>query len=568
MNGPEWKNRLYYGDCLTVMAEMPPESVDLIYLDPPFKSNREYNAIYKDETGRPLPDQIEAFNDIWTLDKKRKRAIHKMPVLMSSEGIDDNAINFWKAWVKALHETQPSLLAYLSYMTERLIIMRRILKPTGSIYFHCDPTASHYIKIMMDVIFGHERFRNEITWKRTNAHALGSRRFDSITDKILFYARSNKSVFRGAKVPMSEEQAKNLYGHEDERGDFADTDLTGGKAGGPDAYRSFNGVFPSPGRAWAPPSFDKLPEWAKLEVGERYVRLNQLERCHELNRIGLIYWTSNGKPRLKRYRPENPMQRVSNLWTDIGSVSGDEDLGYDTQKPKKLLKRIIKAGSDDGGVVLDPFCGCATTLEVAHRTGRRWIGIDIAIHAIKRVASVRLQDRLGLMRGEDFKIDGIPHTLEGAKDLWEQDEYHFQKWAVEQVDGFVTRKRTNDGGIDGRIYFNVPGEQDLNSMVLEVKGGKNIGKEVLRSLWGVLDRDEAKIAGLIIMNELGPRKLQKFSEYMDDAGDLMISGRPYARMQMLTVQQILNGEKFDTPPVVGRGEGQPVLPGFGGEVES
>ena len=155
---PEIQNQLYYGDCLTIMREMSIGSVDLIYLDPPFNSARDYNAIYKTETGQPLPDQIEAFCDTWTLDEERERALRQMPVLMRSSGLDDDIVEFWRLWMGALRKTNPALLAYLSYMTERLLIMRGLLKPTGSIYLHCDSTASHYIKVMLDAIFGHKNF--------------------------------------------------------------------------------------------------------------------------------------------------------------------------------------------------------------------------------------------------------------------------------------------------------------------------------------------------------------------------------------------------------------------------
>ena len=179
-------NRLYYGDCLTIMQDMAKWSVDLIYLDPPFNSNREYNAIYKDETGRALPDQIEAFNDTWTLDEKRELAIRHMPVLLREAGIDDAVADFWRLWMNALRGTNPRLLAYLSYMVERLAYMKPILKPTGSIYLHCDPTASHYLKVLMDGIFGHTNFRNEITWKRTSGHS-DAGTLGAVHDTILFY---------------------------------------------------------------------------------------------------------------------------------------------------------------------------------------------------------------------------------------------------------------------------------------------------------------------------------------------------------------------------------------------
>ena len=200
------------------------------------------------------------------------------------------------------------------------------------------------------------------------------------------------------------------------------------------------------------------------------------------------------------------------------------------------------------------------TPEAAHKLGRRWIGIDIAIHAVKRVAKVRLQDRLGLLEGRDFIVEGVPRTLEGAKDLWERDKYQFQKWAVEQVDGFVTTKRTADGGIDGRLYFDTPGTRELQNMTLEVKGGKNVSIRDLRALRGVLENDVAAIAGLIIMEPLGKVKDRNFRREMSQAGDLDISGVPYPRMQMLTVEQILEGRRFFTPGVVGRHEAQPVLP--------
>ncbi len=179
-----------------------------------------------------------------------------------------------------------------------------------------------------------------------------------------------------------------------------------------------------------------------------------------------------------------------------GSPQARFFMGYATQKPLALLERIVKASSDEGDVVLDPFCGCATTLEAAHKLNRRWIGIDIAIHAIKRVAAVRLKDRLGLSEGVDFEIGGVPKDVEGATLLWERDKYHFQKWAVEQAEGFVTSKRSADGGVDGRLYFegNVPegkGRQKLESMILEVKGGQNVTQADLRSLRGALADDSS-----------------------------------------------------------------------------
>ncbi len=527
--------RLYYGDCLTVMDEMPLGSVDLIYLDPPFNSNRDYNAIYKDETGRPLPDQVDAFCDTWALDEERERAIRQMPVLLREAGIDDDVAQFWQLWMNALRKTNPRLLAYLSYMTQRLLPMRGILKPTGSIYLHCDPSASHYIKVMMDAIFGHANFRSEIVWQRTSAHS-DAKRFGQVCDYILYYSKSPQRIWNSVTVPHDPEYVEKNYRHKDKRGRYRHHEIirTASMGERPNLAYEYKGY---------------TPRW-----GWRMER----EKLASLDAEGRLIWSSSGRPYRKTYLADG--QPASNLWADISPALGDERLGYATQKPLQLLERIISASSNPGDTVLDPFCGCATTIEAAHKLGRKWIGCDIAIHAIKRVASVRLQERLGLVEGQDFTIEGVPRNVEGARDLWERDKYHFQKWAVEQVDGFVTAKRTGDGGIDGRLYFAEPNRRDLHSMVLEVKGGRNVGIGTVRDLRGVLERDSASMAGLIVMDDPGDRKRKNFAQEMAAAGDLDVFGTLYPRMQLLTVEEILDGRRFLTPGVVGQARGQSNLP--------
>ncbi len=502
-------NKLYYGDCLTIiMQDIERESVDLIYLDPPFNSNRDYNAIYKDETGRPLPDQIAAFSDLWELDQDRERAIKQMPVLMSEAGLDDDVAQFLKIWMNALRKTQPRLLAYLSYMAERLLQMRGVLKPTGSIYLHCDPTASHYIKVMMDCIFGHENFLNEIVWnygKYTNA----ANHFQRNHDILLLYCKKKNSHCFNKQFTEGAESTKIDY-------------LRG--------YRRHR-----------PKGIPQLLVYDKEKAVDA-VRKAELDGCKIV------------------YREGKTKVALSDVWQlpIIGSTS-KERLGYATQKPLALIERIIQASSDEGDVVFDPFCGCATTIEAAHKLNRRWIGIDIAIHAIKRVAKIRLEDRLGLKEGIDFIIEGVPHTLEGARDLWKRDKYHFQKWAVEQIDGFVTSRKTGDGGIDGRLYFD-RGGNNLESMILEVKGGQNINISVIRDIRGAMEREGVPMAGLIVMDALSDRKAANFQMEMAAAGDLDHRGVPYPRMQMLTVPDILEGKRFSTPSIArGRGEAQPNL---------
>ena len=484
-------NRLYYGDCLTVMQAWPLASVDLIYLDPPFNSQRQYNSIYKDETGRPLPDQIEAFCDMWELDAERERAIRMMPVLMRESGIDDSVAEFWKLWMRALRDTQPQLLAYLSYMAQRLLVMHRILKPTGSLYLHCDPTASHYIKALLDAIFGHRNFRNEIVWSYRRWPAK-QRNFQRMHDVILRYSRGSTPTWNQLYEPLAESTQKR---------------------------------------------FGTKKQVADFSTGRRLPRQTEQES------------------------PTAPMRDVWDV--SILAPVAKERMGYATQKPLALMERIIAASSNPGDVVLDPFCGCATTLEAAHKLRRRWIGIDIAIHAIKRVARIRLNERCELVEGRDYTVEGVPRNVEGAQDLWRRDKYHFQKWAVEQVDGFVTTRRTADGGIDGRLYFAVPDERDLQSMVLEVKGGANVTIVDLRALKGVLDADDALMAGLIIMAPRGDTQTRNFEQFAASAGQLDVLGVSYPRLQILTVPEIIEGKRFHTPTVAGRGQEtvQPVLPG-------
>ena len=551
-------NRLYYGDNLTIMRDhMKLASVDLIYLDPPFNSQQEYNAIYKDETGRPLPDQIEAFCDLWDLDEERERALKAMPILMRETGIDDDVVNFWRMWINALRGTQPRLLAYLSYMVERMLYMKGLLRPAGSIYLHCDPTASHYIKVMMDSIFGHENFRNEVVWKRTGAHRR-AKRWGPIHDTILFYTKGESYTWNRILQAYDADYLDKYYRLEDEHGRFQPISLTGPGSRTGSSGMDWRGIDPG-SRHWELPPDRSLPSWFVFPDG--YAQMDCQERLEILDAQGLIHWPSRGTvPRFKRYAAISGGNPLQDIVVDIPPALGDERIGYATQKPVDLLKRIIEASTNPGDVVFDPFCGCATTMEAAHALGRKWIGVDIAIHAIRRVAQVRLRDRLGLREGKDFTVEGVPQSQEGAQDLWERDKYHFQKWAVEAVDGFVTTKRTADGGIDGRLYFDVPGEREFQSMVLEVKGGKNVTIADLRVLHSVLEREEALMAGLIIMHPLGDAKRRNFAKLIGEAGDLDVHGMKYARVQILTVADIFEGKRFLTPSAVARTSAQAPLP--------
>ena len=459
-------NTLYYGDCLSIMRErMAADSVDLVYLDPPFNSRRDYSAIYRDETGRPLPDQVAAFNDTWVLDAERMRTIRHLALLFGRYESTGPGADLLAGFLSSLAHTQPDMAAYLAYMTERLVEIRRVMKPTGSIYLHCDPTASHYLKIVMDVIFGNASFQNEFVWHYSGGGA-SRKRWARKHDILLFYTYGKEWTFNVDAVRTPHKWDKGQ-----KRADGSERDYSKGKI---------------PDDVW---------------------------RHHSL-----MPWSS-------------------------------ERMGYPTQKPVALLDRIVKASSNPGDLVFDPFCGCATTIEAAEVNGRKWIGIDITIHAIKRVAQRRLGERLHLVQGEDYVIEGLPRDLEGAQELWRQDPYQFQKWCVEQVEGFVNAK-----GSAGRVYFDMPGEKVLQSMALEVKGGESVSINDARALGSVLGYENVRMAGLILLREPDARQKKSFLAAMALAGEIEIAGVSYPRIQLLTVAEMLQGGRFDMPRPVGRGD--------------
>jgi DNA modification methylase len=520
----EKSNSLYYGDNLTIMQNMRSSSVDLIYLDPPFNSQRNYNLIYRNLTGQPIPEQEEAFCDAWEMDAEKEELVRRIPIEFPNYGANDDLVLFWQTWIKALRYTQPHLLAYLIYMTYRLFEMRRILKPTGSIYLHCDSTASHYIKVIMDSIFGHSNFRSEIIWKRTTAHS-DAKRWSPVSDTILYYSKSSNFTWNTQYAAHSDEYVADKYRNDDNdgRGRYTLDNMTSPNPR-PNLMYDWMG-FPYPPNGW------------------RYSK-ETMERLHNEGRI----WYPDSKdkrPRLKRYLSEMPGRIVDNIWTDISPINSQaaERLGYPTQKPTALLERIIKASSNEGDVIFDPFCGCGTAVYAAHLLGRKWIGCDIAILSVKLVRDVLLK-RYGLKEGEHYEISGIPVSVEGAKDLFERDPHQFQHWAVELVGGFASTKRSGDLGIDGRIHFETG--HGLRNMVLSVKGGK-LTPAYVRELRGVLEREpDTEMGGFICLQTPTKGMLSEAAS----AGTYNYRGTEYQRLQIRTIQDLLDGNGFDTPSKV------------------
>lgn len=532
-------NKLWYGDNLTIMQHMGKHAVDLIYLDPPFKSDANYNLLYKTMTGKPVPEQVEAFCDTWEMDAQKEAIARTMPVLMREHGIDDYYVDFWRLWMQALRTTQPHLLAYLIFMVQRLLHMKSILRPTGSIYLHCDPTASHYIKIMMDGIFGHDNFRSEIIWKRTGAHG-GASRWGDIHDVILFYTASGNYTWNRVLQAHDVDYVDTKYRFMDDRGRYRLVVLTGPGVTGGASGQPWRGYDPtSAGRHWA------VPKRAIQALRDDGISIPKglHEQLELLYQHGFIRFPEKGRnggqgvPEFKLHLDKG--QPIQDMILDIAPLNSQakERLGYPTQKPIALLKRIIAASSNPGDVVFDPFCGCGTTIYAAQETERQWIGCDIAILSIKLVREV-LAEKYRLVEGVHFEVDGIPTSVEGAEELFHQDPSTFQNWFVERVGGFPMARKSGDRGIDGRIYFET--RDGLREMMLQVKGGKTVRPTDVRDLRGVLEREEnAKMAGFL---SLAPPSKAMINEAAE-AGTYEYNGVHYPRIQFLTAEDVLVGKR-------------------------
>ena len=427
------ENTLYYGDNLDVLRRyIKDEAVDLIYLDPPFKSNQDYNVLFAEQGGTRSAAQIKAFEDTWRWDQGAAFAFQQT---IEAGGKVAQAMLAFRQFLG-----ENDMLAYLSMMAPRLVELRRVLKPTGSIYLHCDPTASHYLKLLLDSILGAANFRNEIIWKRTTAHS-SAKKYAPIHDTILYYVKSREAIFNTPRSEYDDEYLDKYYRFNDGdgrlywRADLCAAGVRHGRSGLP-----WRGIDPAA----------KGMHW-------KYT----IDKLDELDKAGKIYWPPAGTmPQFKRYRDQLKGKTVSDLWDDIDRINpvGGERLGYPTQKPEALLERMILANSNEGDTVLDPFCGCGTAIAAAQKLKRHWIGIDITHLAITLIKH-RLQNSFG--RKAHYKVIGEPVDITGAKELAQADPYQFQWWALGLVGARPTeQKKGADQGIDGRLYFH---DENLDS---------------------------------------------------------------------------------------------------------
>ena len=511
-------NHLFYGDNLQVLRDsIQDASVDLIYLDPPFNSNASYNILFKGPAGGNSAAQIEAFDDTWHWNDSAEAAFGD--VMRCGNAAASTMLRAMRSFLG-----DNDMMAYLAMMAVRLIELHRVLKPTGSLYLHCDPTASHYLKILLDAVFGAENFQNEIIWKRQSAHNDASRKFANLTDTILFYAKSAEMKFKVVRVPLDEEYIEKFYRHKDPKGRrYRLSDLSAPEGGGmaainkatgkPNGWYMWKGYTPPP-RGW------------------RYSK-ETMQRLHD---EGKIEYPDDIKKRLslRRYLDENEGQPIGNSWTDIHPLHGAarEALGYPTQKPLALLERILSASSNPDDVVLDPFCGCGTTVHAAQKLGRQWMGIDVTHLAIGLIEK-RLREAFADVQ---FATHGVPQDIEGARDLARRGQYHeFEKWALSLIAAQPGNmgKKGADKGIDGNLFY---GPKSEGRAIVSVKAGENVNVAMIRDLRGVIEREGA---GVGVFLTLTPPTRPMITEAAG-AGLCQLSGwNSVPRIQIVTIEDAM-----------------------------
>ncbi|AEH38871.1 DNA methyltransferase [Halopiger xanaduensis] len=546
-------SQLYYGDNLEILRQhIDDEMADLIYLDPPFNSNRNYNIIFEEQASADAHAQVQAFEDTWQWDHKSAKTYQE--VVKEGGPVGDT--------LKGLGETigKNDMLAYLSMMAPRLKELHRVLKDTGTLWLHCDPTASHYLKLLLDSVFGPEQFLNEIVWKRSSAHSdasQGMERCGRIHDIIFVYSKTDEYKWNTVYTPYSEEYLEQEYNNKDERGYYKETDLTANKPGGDTEYKWPVKRKKSGDSGWEADLDeeykDPKPGWEYKQVDPysgRYWAYSK-ENMKEFARNDKLHHRRTGMPRLKQYAEEMPGVPLQDIWTDIPPESGDKDLGYPTQKPEELLERVIKSGTDEGDVVLDPFCGCGTTVSVAERLNRRWVGIDITHLAISLMKH-RLE--AGFEYEVDYDVIGEPVDLAGAEQLAEEDRFQFEWWALGLVNARpLEEKKGPDQGIDGQLRF-FPDKSEAmepEEILFSVKSG-NTGPSDVRDLAGTVRREDAAM-GVFITLEEPTDAMEKEAASHGRYESAELGNQTYPKIQIITVEELLEGKGLDAPIYIEQG---------------
>jgi len=521
------RSHLYFGDNLDVLREyVASASVDLVYLDPPFNSNRNYNVIFarSDRITDSNNAQIQAFDDTWRWSPVTEEQYHEMLAGSVPNRVADV--------VRALHALlgENDAMAYLVNMAPRIVELHRVLRATGSLFLHCDPTMSHYLKILLDAVFGPERFINEIIWKRTSSHS-SAKKFAPIHDVILYYSAAGKPTWMSPRTDYDPAYLDKYYRFNDGDGRlYWRADVTGAGTRTGLSGQVWRGIDPASfGRHWSttPDDLDRL------------------------DAEGRIYWPPGGRriPQYKRYRDELKGVAVPDMWDDIDKINpkAAERLGYPTQKPLALLDRIIAATTREGDTVLDPFCGCGTTVDSAQRLGRQWIGIDITYIAVDLIRK-RLQHTYGESINDAYDVTGIPRDLGSARSLFDRSPFEFERWAVSLVHGTPNQKQVGDRGIDGVVRFYTDKAGQTGRVLVSVKGGKSLGPQFVRDLVGTVQTERAEMGSLLTLTE----PTRGIREAVAHAGTYRwpVTGSPFPRAQVLTVESLMNGQRMQAPPAL------------------
>jgi DNA modification methylase len=501
-------NRLYFGDNLDWLPRLESNTVDLVYLDPPFNSNATYNILFRSPVAEDASSQIAAFDDTWTWENGAERALDYVRSLSLDTFVLLDALR--RTFLK-----EGDVMAYLAMMAPRLLEMRRVMKPTATLYLHCDPSNSHYLKMLLDCVFEGQGYINEISWKRTTAksdYAQGATHYPRVRDVLLVYRKdtSTAATFAQQFAAYDEAYIAKKYGLKDPDGR---------------AYQLDNITGPG-GAAKGNPSYEVMGV-------TRYWRYSR-ERMKDLISKGLIVQPRPGAvPRFKRYLDTMPGVTVSDDWGDISAINSQakERLHYPTQKPLQLLERIIATSSNEGDLILDPFCGCGTAIHAAEKMGRRWIGIDVTYLAIQVI-----QDRFKTwLPNARYEVDGIPRDEHSGRKLASLDPYQFQLWAVGRVGG-QPRGKGADRGIDGEIIF-MRSARDYGRAIISVKAGKNINPDMVRALKGTVEREGAQMGVFVCLD--APSK--EIRTEAATGGNIELPGGLRPRIQIVTLDNLLTG---------------------------
>ncbi len=542
--------KLYFGDNLEILREqIADESVDLVYLDPPFNSKKSYNVLFKERDARPSQAQIEAFDDTWHWTPETQ---NQFEILMTSSEVPREVAKGLDAFRVMLGEND--VMAYLVMMTPRLLELHRVLKPTGSMYLHCDPTTSHYLKVITDQVFDPRNFRNEIIWKRTSAHSdtkQGRKGYGSIHDVILFYSRGKDTSWIPYYTPYDQEYLEEEYRHQTEDGRYyQEGNPTAAKPGGDTSFE-WRVKREAEAEEW---EADLDDEFLSPRPGVEYKGVPPYrnrywayskENLKQFAREGRLMHRSTGAPRLMLFADGMPGVGPQDIWKDISfGANSTERLGFQTQKPRRLLERIIGTSSRPGDMVLDPFCGCGTTVAAAESLDRSWIGIDITYLAIALIEQ-RLNDTYP---GIKYEVHGVPRDLAGAEALFKESPKNFEIWAVRQLGGRPQPKMGGDEGIDGVIRFYIDGK-DWGTVLVSVKGGAMLNPSMVRDLTGAVHRDRAELG--VLITRAKPTKGMYETAAKDGHYTWPGTGQKFQRIQIVSVEDMFRGMLANLPPIHG-----------------